>query len=64
MSQHIEKEMNLSELEQLMAQSTPELKQLFVKTINIYTDPMRNAEDDDQKRDALKAAIEATIKKS
>lgn len=65
MPRHTEKEneMNLSELEELLDESPPALKQLFVKAINIYADPMQNAEDDDQKRDALQAAIEATVSK-
>lgn len=54
--------MNLSELEELLKKSPPAIRQLFVKAINIYADPMKNAEDDDQKRDALQAAIEQTPK--
>ena len=56
--------MNLSELEELLSKSPSSIRQLFVKAINIYADPMQNAEDDAQKQDTLKAAIEATAKLS
>lgn len=51
-------EMNLSELDELREKSSAAIWDLFVKAINIYADPMKNAEDDGQKRNALKAAIE------
>lgn len=62
MPRNTDDKMNLSELEELLKKSPPAIRQLFVKAINIYADPMKNAEDDDQKRDALQAAIEQTPK--
>lgn len=64
MSRQSTSNMNLTELEALLAKSSPPLKQLLVKAINIYADPMQNAEDNDQKRDALQAAIETAANKT
>lgn len=50
--------MNLSELDELREKSPAAIWDLFVKAINVYADPLKNAEDDGQKRDALQAALE------
>jgi hypothetical protein len=51
--------MDLEELEALLADSPKPLRDLFVKAINLYADPLKNTADDDQKRHQLQLAIEA-----
>jgi hypothetical protein len=54
-------DINLTELEKLRDKSPAALWQLFVEAINIYADPMQNAESDAQKLDRLDLALQKAV---